>query len=156
MNYRARRLTHFLKTHDPELYARDDGQSIKVYRRCKEFRLESLGYETPVLNLVRNDHLVMSLTDTWGVKGKRVDWGIEPVMARIKALDLWNSNNLADQFFKEEEEHEKQKAKDFSNNVESFLYDFRSQFKKATSDINTSNLNKFDKRKLGDNKLWQS
>lgn len=142
MAHRAKRVTDAIQVHDDQLYAKDEGGAIRIYRRCKEYRPERLDFNTEVLNLVRNDHLVMSLTDTWGYRGKRVDWGIEPIMARLRALDLWNSENLSTAFFKQEEEDEKSRGKAFRNNVESFLYDFKGQFAKATDDINTSNLSK--------------
>jgi hypothetical protein len=156
MAHRANKITAAIQAHDYLLYAKDDGRAIRIYRKQKEFRPEYLGFEKPVLNLVRNDYLVMSLTDTWGMNGRRVDWGIEPILARLKAMDLWNSGNIGDQFFEDEKKHEESKSKEFRNNVESFLYDFKGQFAKATSDINTSNLNKLDKRALGEKKLWQS
>lgn len=146
MSHRARRITDAIQTHDYELYAKDDGKAIRIYRKQKELRKESLTSEISVWNVVRNDHLVMSLTDNWGVHGNRVDWGVEPIMARLRALDLWNSDNAADQFFKNEEKHEASKSRAFRNNVESFLGDFKSQFAKSTNDINTSNMSKINKR----------
>lgn len=151
---RARKITKELQKYDRLLYAKDDGKAIRIFRVGKEFREEKFN-NTSFLNLVRNDHLVMSLTDTWGVRGHRVDWGIEPIMARIKALDLWNSDNLSEEFFKNEEIEEKSKERQMRNNIESFLYEFKSQFAKATDGINTSTLDKLDKRRLGDKK-WQS
>lgn len=156
MSFRARRITKALQTYDYELYAKQDNEVIRVYRKCKELRIEHIDVNTPMLNMVRNDHLVMSLTDTWGTRGKPVDWGIEPIMARIKALDLWNSDNLSSKFFTDEEKEEESKMRDFRNSTESFLYDFKSQFARATNDVNTSSLSKFDKRRNGDKKLWQS
>ena len=156
MTYRTRRITKALQTYDRFLYAKEDEKAIRIFRKCKEYRLEHIDVNTPVFNSIRNDYLVMSLTDTWGVKGKSVDWGIEPIMARIKALDLWNNDNLFSQFFKDEEKDKESRERDFRNNTESFLYDFRSQFAKATNDVNTSSLSKFDKRRNGDKRLWQS
>lgn len=156
MSHRAHRISDAVQTYDYLLYAKADWDSIKIYRKCKEYRNDWLSFEVPLLVVQRNDHLVMSLTDTWGARGKKVDWGIEPIMARLKAMDLWNSHNVADEFFKNEEKHKKSKERDFRNNVESFLYDFKSQFQKATGDINTSSMSKFDKRRIGDKKLWQS
>ena len=156
MTYRARRITKALQIYDYMLYAKEDNSAIRIYRKCTEFRLEQIDVNIPVWNMVRNDHLVMSLTDTWGVRGKPVDWGIEPIMARIKALDLWNNDNLSTQFFKDEEKDKESRERDFRNNTEAFLYDFRSQFAKATNDVNTSSLSKFDKRRNGDKRLWQS
>lgn len=142
MSHRAKRITNAIQTHDRELYAKHDGKAIRIYRKCKELRREMLKADVSVWNVVRNDHLVMSITDTWGVTGKPVDWGIEPIMARLRALDLWNESNLADKFFKDEEKLEKSKDREFKNTVESFLYDFKSQFQAATKDINTANMSK--------------
>ena len=154
--FRARRITRALQTYDSLLYAKNDCGTIRIYRKFKEVRREALNIYTPIFAVVRNDHLVMSLTDTWGSRGKPVDWGIEPIMARIKALDLWNSDNLSTKFFVDEDKEEISKRRDFRNNLESFLYDFRSQFARATNDVNTSLLSKFDKRRIVDKKLWQS
>lgn len=142
MAHRAKRITDAIQALDYELYAKDDGVAIRIYRKCKELRSEALTPDVQVLNVVRNDHLVMSLTDTWGVKGKRVDWGIEPILARIKALDLWNSNNMATEFFAQEEQDAKSKERKLRNSTEDFLYDFKDQFAKATNDINTSGFSK--------------
>ena len=157
MSSRARQITAALKSYDYELYAKEDYNGvIRIYRKCKEMRSEWISYQVPLGVIVRNDHLVMSLTDTWGSRGQKVDWGILPIMARIKALDLWNSRNLSNEFFEQEEKDEISRERHMRNTTESFLYEFKDQFKKATNDINTSSLNKFDKRKLGDKKLWQS
>jgi hypothetical protein len=152
---RCDEITRAIQGHDRDLYAKKVGSMIQIFRKCKEYRRETLDHGITLWNLIRNDWLVMSLTDTWGARGKPVEWGILPIMARIKALDLWNSDNVSKEFFEQEEKDEKSKERDFKNNVESFLYDFRSQFAKATNDINTSTLNKIDKRRLGEKK-WQS
>lgn len=148
-DHRARKITNAIQSYDAELYAKDDGRAIRIYRKGKEYRQEQLTFQTSILNLVRNDHLVMSLTDTWGISGKRVDWGIEPIMARIRALDLWQNQNMANQFFEQEEKFEKSKEREFRNNVESFLYDFKSTFAKSMNDVNTSNLSKKINKRIG-------
>jgi hypothetical protein len=156
MSNRAKRITKAIKSIDAKLYAKHDGKCIRIFRESYEYRRELLNVNMHFWNIVRNDHLVMSLTDNWGVNGKPVDWGILPIMARLKALDLWNSDNLINQLWVDHEKHEKSKERSFRNNVESFLGDFRSTFAKATNDINTSSLAKTDKRRIGDKKLWQS
>lgn len=156
MSYRARRITSAIKPIDAKLYAHHDGKCIRIFRESYEYRREALNSYIGFWNVVRNDHLVMSLTDNWGVNGKPVDWGILPICARLKALDLWNNDNLINKIFIDEEKDKISREKNFRNNVESFLGDFRSQFAKATNDINTSSLSKIDKRRIGDKKLWQS
>ncbi len=91
-------------------------------------------------------NLLMSLTDTWTASGKPVSWGIEVVLNRIKAHDLWRDDTFVERWIKDQDKIEQGREKDFRNNVESFLYDFRSQFHKATNEINTSNLNKVSNR----------
>lgn len=143
MSHRADRITDAVQGYDHKLYAkRDDDGVIRIYRKCKELQKVQVTFELAVWNVIRNDYLVMSLTDTWGRKGKPVDWGVLPIMERLRAMDLWNSENLATEFMKNEEKDEKSRERAMRNSTESFLYDFRDQFKKATSDINTSNLSK--------------
>jgi len=142
MAHRARRITDAIQTHDALLYAKDDKGVIRIYRKCKEYQPEQLTPGIAILNVIRNDHLVMSLTDTWGVRGTKADWGIEPIMARLRALDLWNSWNLAEQFFKDEEIDAKARARKMKNSTEDFLYDFKRSFQKSTNDIVVSNLSK--------------
>jgi hypothetical protein len=149
MSHQARRITNEIQRYDYKLYAKKDNDGvIRIYRESKELRPEKLTGEIQVLNVVRNDHLVMSLTDTWGTRGKSVDWGVLPIMARLRAMDLWNSNNLATEVFKNEELDEKARGKALRNTVEDFLYDFKGQFARSTNDINTSSLSKraFNKR----------
>lgn len=149
MSHRARRITDAIKGYDYKLYAKMDADGIiRIYRQCKELQKVQATSDVAVWNVIRNDHLVMSLTDTWGRNGKPVDWGILPIMARLRAMDLWNSENLATEFVKSEEKDEISRARAMRNSTEAFLYDFKDQFKKATSDINTSNLSKraFNKR----------
>ena len=108
MSHTARRITDEIQRYDYKLYAKKDNDGvIRIYRKCKEYRSEQLTRDVSVLNLINNDHLVMSLTDTWGFRGKPVDWGVLPIMARLRAMDLWNSENLSSEFFKNEEKDEK-------------------------------------------------
>lgn len=84
----------------------------------------------------------MSLTDTWKANGTPRNWGIDVVLNRVKANDLWNNPDFMNDFVKQNEAIEASKDRAFKNDVEAFLYDFRSEFHKATSDINTASLDK--------------
>lgn len=151
-SFRARRITQAIQSHDYLLFAKSDKDNmsmIRVYRKGRKgvkYVLEGLS----VLNVEDDDYLVMSLTDTWGIRGKPVEWGIDVVVNRIKALDLWNSDNLSNKVFKDEEKHQIAQERKNRNSIEAFLSDFKGQFAKATSDINTSNLSKnaYNKRSL--------
>lgn len=126
---KAKTLTVYLKRYDSELFAVcNKPPRIDVYRQNRD--------------KLSPPHLIFSLTDTWTPEGTPVDWGVEPVIARLRAIDLWNSGITADQIIEEHQKAKESEAKDFRNNVESFLLDFRRQFAKATDGINTSLLAK--------------
>jgi len=84
--------------------------------------------------------MVMALTDTWGVRGNPVPLGAEVVLNRLKAIDLSRNENIFKDLEIQDEKREESKQRDLSNSIESFLYDYRDQFKKTFNDVNTSNL----------------
>ena len=130
MYSRLRDLNRHLKGHDRHLYAQmDDLGKVHLYRRRGTF----------------SDY-VFSLTDNWTIKGSPRDWGIDPILNRLRAHDLAHNPDFFDQLNEMGEKIEESKRRDFSNSVESFMYDFRSEFAKATNDINTSCLEKIDSR----------
>jgi len=148
-----KRLTKALKRYDPQLYARrvdtlkrdKSGEfmsqtQMHVFR--KSARYEVMSFEDGHILYSRpQGQFVFALTDNWVSKGDPRPWGIEPVMARLKALDLWNRGvDIFDEIEKEDEKDEESSKRDLKNNTESFLYDFASEFRKATGQINTSNL----------------
>ena len=123
----VRSLTRALKTHDSALFAQETTLGrVDVYRQNRLFT------EPP--------HFLFSLTDSFLPSGRPIPYGIEVVLNRIKALDLWRDDNFVERWISEHEQEKLGKEKDFRNSIESFLYDFRSSFHKATSGINTSNL----------------
>jgi hypothetical protein len=129
MSTRVKEVTQALKTHDSCLYAQETKLGrIDIMRKSK------YGESPP--------NLLMSLTDTWTAQGNPVPWGAEVILNRIKAHDLWRDDTFVERWIKDQEKAEASKQRAFRNNVESFLYDFRGQFHKATNEINTSLLNK--------------
>ena len=135
-------LTRNLKRYDSQLYAEKDESNnvISIYR--KRVRYEVCAWDGGHLLYSKPDRfLIFSLTENWKSNGVPTDWGIEPVMARIKAMDLWN-RDIASDLTKSYEKRKESEKRNQDNNIESFLYDYRSQFAKATNDINTSTLSK--------------
>lgn len=130
-------LTRHLKRYDRDLFAaRNLKGTMCVW--AKQKRVEKVIDNLSAVKEGR--YLVMSLTDTWGVSGKPIPWGIEVVLNRLKALDLSRNENIFKDIEREDEKVEESEKRDFSNTVESFLYDYRSEFKKSFNDVNTSNL----------------
>lgn len=122
-------LNRALKAHDSNLYVVEHRLG-----RYDVYRKSSMGLDAP--------NFVFSLTDTWQPTGRPVPYGIEVVLSRLKAIDLWRDDSFVENWIKEHQAHVETQERKVRNNIESFLYDFRSQFHKVTSDINTSNLKK--------------
>lgn len=144
----AERYTEALKRHDRDLFCRLEADGFyKVY-------LKSARYETYEVNckvvsfLVPDFKFVVALSDTWSIRGKPVEWGLLPLMEKIRSIDSQNKDaemyQLEEQFRKTSEA----KERDFNNKTEAFLYDFHSQFAKTFKDFNTSTVNKKDKRRI--------
>lgn len=87
-------------------------------------------------------NFLFSLTDTWQPQGRPVSYGVEAVLNRIKAHDLWRDDSFTENWIKEHEKHIESAERARTNSIESFLYDFRRQFQRATNGINTASLNK--------------
>lgn len=129
MDWRVREITKAVRDYDRELYAQNTRDNrIDIYRRNRD------GMHPP--------HFLFSLTDTWQPTGRPVDYGVEVVLNRLRAGDLWRDDTYVERWIVEHEKKKESKSRDFSNSVEAFMYDFRRQFARATNGINTSTLEK--------------
>ena len=137
---RTRILTEHLKKIDSKLYATrcSDGR-IDVYRKAKRFI--PFEYEDKkFLYSVDQPNFILALTDNWSVRGKPVEWGIDPLIHRMQEIDAWNKGLTAEDFIKDYEKADESRARARMNSHEAFLKDARPAFKKAFNDINTSNM----------------
>lgn len=126
---RVQSLNTNLRRYDSELYAQGDSTGrVDVYRQNRD-RLSP-------------PHFVFSLTEDWTARSKPREWGMEVVLARLRAIDLWNSGQTFDDIQKENTKVDESEERDFSNNVEAFVKDFRRQFVKATDSVRTANMNR--------------
>jgi hypothetical protein len=77
-----------------------------------------------------------------------VDWGIEPILARLKEMDLHNRDVVGD-LIRDYEKREQAKARHMRSENEAFFSHNHKRFARATSDINTalikSDLNRSNK-----------
>lgn len=133
MNSWAKRLDKRVKEYDSLLFIQEGKDS-----RYDVYKKSNLGCELP--------HFIFALTDTWLPTGRPIEYGIDVVINRIKAHDLWRDDQFIENYIKECEKDKESKERARKNSVESFLYDFHSQFKKTVSDINTSNMKKVSRK----------
>lgn len=134
MNSWAKTLNRRLKDYDSCLFVQEAREGrYDVYRRNRE-------------NLAM-PHFLFSLTDSWQPKGTPVPYSADTIINRIKAHDLWRDDSFVERYIKESEVRKESKDRALRNSIESFLYDFRKPFAKATDGINTASLNKIYREK---------
>lgn len=138
---RAKVVTSYIKRFDPLLFCEKSGDGkLCVYRKGQ--RIESYDVDGVVIGFVRPaPYLVLSLTDTWNLNGKPREWGIEPIMNRLRMSDTW-SRDVAKESIESIEKFDESKERAIDNHIESYLKDVRREFAGVTNDINTANLNK--------------
>jgi hypothetical protein len=132
-------LTRELRKHKRDLFcARGDDGKLHIYQDR---------YPDKVI--------VCSLTHNWQTTGDPVEWGVLPILNRLKAHDLASDGGMEfwQELMKNYEKLDEAKDRDLRNSIESFLLDFRPQFARATNDINTSGLAKLDKRRISDGSI---
>lgn len=126
---RVREISRNLKAYDKELYAQcNKPPRIDVYRQNRD--------------KLSPPHFVFSLTENWTPTGKPVEWGIEVILARLKAIDLWGNGQTADQLNEANAKIDESRERTVRNNIEGFVSEFRSQFAKATDGIRVANMKK--------------
>jgi len=153
----VRNLNKTISRYDRELFAKRDGLGmIRVLRKAQRFL--SYSFDGAILHYaVSTPSDVFCLTDNWTIRGRPVEWGIEPVLARLKAIDVWSHPEIQEELIKNIQKSDLSERRDLRNNIESFLLDFRKQFAKAFNDINTSTLDKkADPRWKKEKVKWQS
>lgn len=142
---RASVLTKHLRSHDNKLFAKKHDGVIHVFRRANRYASVAWESGTLVYSYEDRDH-VTSLTDTWGIGGNPVDWGIEPVLQRIKEIDGHNRSVL-EEMLEQSDKAREQKERDNKNRNEAFLRDFRKPFQKAFNDFNVAQMKSDNRRK---------
>lgn len=153
MTTRTQRLTEVVRTYDPRLFVQP-GTDGKSYLIRKNWRYETYEFNGGVLRCVRDDpQTVFALTEDWSPKGKAVDWGIEPLIARIREIDGHRSNEINERIEAAYHLREEAKAKDFGNKTEAFAYELRTAVKNDFKDINTSICDRRDPRYARDKKM---
>lgn len=105
------------------------------------------------MKYVNRPHLVFALTDNWSVKGTPVEWGIEPIIAKLKECDSYQ-RNIVEDLIKSYEKADRAKQREFRNNAEAFFSHERKRFAQAMDGINTSQI-KSDKNNKRRNRKWE-
>lgn len=144
-------LTKEVRSYDRDLFCKEEAGVILLCRKRTVWECHDFGFQDKLLYSRQVPEVIFALTDNFTQKGKPIDIGIEPLMNRIKSIDGWNdfndSKNVADDLIKAKETADKHKVSE----INAFAREWHPEFKKAFKDVNTSNLEKIDKRR---NNKW--
>lgn len=143
-------ITKQVRRHDRLLYCDKSPQGpLVIYRNL--YRYEPMEVNGNIIYYqVPSPHYVFALTNNWSVNGSPVDWGILPIMARLRAMDLWRDDDIIKELTRGYEKGEESLARDRANSTESFLLDFRRQFARSFNEFNTGTLDKRKDRRFKD------
>lgn len=137
---RTKLLTRHLRGYDRKLYAvRVSNGCIHVYRESTgfyPFEYDGISF----LASYSSPNFILALTDDWTIRGRPVEWGVEPLMRRIQEIDCWRDDRIGEKLLQSYSKSEETKQKDLRNKNEAFFADQRSEFKKAFKDINVSHM----------------
>lgn len=152
---REERITRELQSYDRELYCGKNMEGkLCVFRKGKRDEVYHLDDDVILVYSRPAPHFCFALTHNWRPQGTSVDWGLEPIMKHVRECDLWKRDIVTD-LEKQEDEYIAELARNRQTTNEAFFSDFRSQFAKTFSDINTANMEKIDLRKKKEKSKWQ-
>lgn len=146
MDWRVKRLTQELKKHDATLYAvKTNTGMIQVWRRAEHWAAAELidgesDHSQPT-------QFITALTDDWKLTGNPVDRGIDPLMWKIQEMDSWSKGSIVDELRKQRERAKEDRKRAQKNENKARAYDMRKEFAQAVNDINTSTIEKVDRRR---------
>ena len=149
---RAYRITKEIQTLDRDLYCEKDSRGVMhIMRKALRWQDVDMGEESSMKAVVSHPQHIFSLTRNWQLSGEPCDWGLEPIVRRIREIDSQNAEAIIHKMEEMAEEADRSKKRDFKNKTEDFLREFRPQFARAFNDVNTANMDKTsDKRRLKD------
>lgn len=133
------RYTRMVKKHDRDLFAVDAGACLQIHRRADS--VHQTFCAAPMTQYI------ISLTDNWKPDGDPAEWGEIPLLEMLKSMDRWNNELDIDEMRNTREQQNQNRKTSARNEMKARAYDLRKEFARATNDINTSTLEKEDKRR---------
>lgn len=160
MHIWCQRLTKVLKAYDRDLYAEPVSakrrradydetihsspweyvEQVHIKRHVKRLETYWLDKDTKMSITVDTGEYLFALTRDWTMSADRVDWGIEPVMAKIRDMDIHYRGgvDLFDEAEKSQLKGAEAKERARKNVLEDGLREMHPIFKKNTNDVNTA------------------
>lgn len=147
MSWAAMRLEKELKRYDRKLYVvKSSNGMLQVWRKPESWGDSMRDESTDGAQL--SPLLVLPLTHDWTLKGRIVDWGFEPIKAKLREMDGWRDDTMLEKWRNDRDFIKRDEDRMKRNDARARAAELRSDFAKATNDINTSTLEKIDNRRL--------
>lgn len=128
--------------YDRLLYAKRVNGVVQIWRqpyRATVTGISLMGRPEP--------EFIVALTHNWNLDGEPVEWGMEPILDQFRRMDSWQ-HDVYGEICEKRERIERDSKRQEHNEIRARAADVRREFAKATNDINTSTVNKFDRRRL--------
>lgn len=139
---RVERITREVRNHDRNLFCKENVEGMLcIHRKTTAYD----AYHFDGVHLVHarpSSELVIPLSDNWSIRGKPVEWGIEPILAKLRSIDLASRPEMFGDLNREYEKGFESERRDLRNKTEAFASEFHSQFKKTFSDVRVANMDK--------------
>lgn len=127
---RAERLTQAVRSYDSALYViQASTGAYQVWR--KEFPKD---WDGLTFSARSEKQFILALTNDWTLNGTPVEWGIDPLLNKLKEMDAWRDDSYYGQMVKERDINEANKHRRFKNNVRAMALDVRKEVAKASND----------------------
>ena len=148
---RVETLTKAVKTHDKELFCKEEQGKILVCRKRTVWESHDLDADVKLLYSRQVPEVLFALTHNFSQTGDPIDLGIEPLIQRIKSIDLWSTVSESTNVVKNLAKHADDVQNKKRSKYEDMARELRGSFKKAFSDYSVGSLKKIDKRR---NNKW--
>lgn len=139
MDARVKQFNQSVKVYDRKLFVvRVSNGMIQIHREGE--RLEDSDLPEEIESRRPFPQLILCLTDDWTLQGQPVEWGLEPVLKKLRSMDSWTQERIFKDLYEERERNQKTKQQSRKNEYRAIAMDMRKDFARATNDINTSTL----------------
>lgn len=150
MTWRTHRVTTLVKRYDPKLYAFEASNGMLQILREADRLAASDYFQHEPGDSRPFPQFILALTDDWSLQGNPVEWGLEPIAAKIREMDSWHREDFYRRMVKHRERVQEMKDKARRNKFRDIATEMRREFAKTCNDINTATLEKVDNRRKKD------
>lgn len=136
MDFELKKINQALRKYDRDLYAlREPVGVINVFRQGRRIDDSMIPDCLEYLEILRpNPQYLFSLTNNWNLNGTPVEWGLEPIMYKIREMDSWSHEISLDDMRRKREWADREAERIRVNEFKAVASELRRPFAKITND----------------------